>query len=239
MSSPMTASGLPELAVFARRLSVLIGSGVSLVRALSILEKDSSAQMAQALRHVRERILEGACFSEATAGARAVFPLNVTIAVRAGEISGTLDESFLWLASFLERICSMPESDEKNRLTALAQNGTAPAAGADEAAGRLLRRSWFFAMFSMSLSAGTPLEMALETASDVLSDGDRAEMTALIRSATAGESPDWDEMQTWNWFHAFAAQTLSAGKADGRLAAAASRIADACEAELFCRVGSA
>ncbi|MHA3703297.1 type II secretion system F family protein [Jatrophihabitans sp. YIM 134969] len=94
-----------DLAVFARQFATLAGSGLSLLRSLTVLEQQSkNPTLAKTLGEVRSDIESGLSLSDAMARHERVFPRLVVAMVRAGETGGFLDDA-------LERIAEITEKD--------------------------------------------------------------------------------------------------------------------------------
>ena len=94
-----------DLAVFARQFATLAASGLSLLRSLSVLERQSgNATLATTLSEVRADIESGTSLSDAMARHDRVFPRLVVAMVRAGETGGFLDDA-------LERVAVITEKD--------------------------------------------------------------------------------------------------------------------------------
>jgi type IV pilus assembly protein PilC len=103
--------GLKDLAIMSRQLATMVGSGLSLLRALTILaDQTENKKLARTLGIVRTQVETGAAFSEALARHHETFPPLMIHLVRAGEAGGFLDES-------LESIAGTFEADVKLRQT--------------------------------------------------------------------------------------------------------------------------
>jgi type IV pilus assembly protein PilC len=103
--------GLKDLAIMSRQLATMVGSGLSLLRALTILaDQTENKKLARLLGVVRSQVETGAAFSEALARHPETFPPLMIHLVRAGEAGGFLDES-------LESIAGTFEADVKLRQT--------------------------------------------------------------------------------------------------------------------------
>jgi type IV pilus assembly protein PilC len=82
------------LAQFSGQLSTLLGAGMPLLQALEALETQSSnTALITAIAEVRDDIQSGSTFASALERRPAVFPELMVNLVRAGEVSGTLDET--------------------------------------------------------------------------------------------------------------------------------------------------
>jgi type IV pilus assembly protein PilC len=94
---------LKDLAVFSRQFAVMINSGLSLLRALSILaEQTENKELGRILGEVRNDIETGSSLSVAMAKHPNVFPPLMINMIRAGEVGGFLDGVLLQLAENYE-----------------------------------------------------------------------------------------------------------------------------------------
>jgi type IV pilus assembly protein PilC len=95
--------GLKDLAVMSRQFATMINSGLSLLRALSILEEQTECKpLAKVLTQVRTEVEGGRSLSAALAAHPKVFPPLMVNMCRAGEVGGFLDQSMLQIASNYE-----------------------------------------------------------------------------------------------------------------------------------------
>lgn len=84
--------GLKDLAIMTRQLSTMISSGLSLLRALSILsEQTQNSHLAEILTKVVSDIESGSSLSDAIGRHPVEFPPIMINMVRAGEVGGFLD----------------------------------------------------------------------------------------------------------------------------------------------------
>jgi len=94
---------LKDLAVFSRQFATMINSGLSLLRALSILtEQTENKELARVLGEVRNDIETGSSLSVAMAKHPDVFPPLMVNMCRAGEVGGFLDMVLLQIATNYE-----------------------------------------------------------------------------------------------------------------------------------------
>ena len=94
---------LADVAVFARQFATMIESGITIVRALSILQTQTdNPTLRDAVTTIRQEITAGRSFSEAVAGFPKVFDTLFVAMIRAGEVSGTLDKVLTQAAETLE-----------------------------------------------------------------------------------------------------------------------------------------
>jgi type IV pilus assembly protein PilC len=92
-----------EVAIISRQLATMVNSGLSLVRALTILqEQTENPVLSGAIADVRSKVEQGATLSAALEEHPKIFgPLYVSM-IRAGEVGGALDETLARLADTLE-----------------------------------------------------------------------------------------------------------------------------------------
>ncbi len=97
--------GMADKIQFARNLGAMISAGLSVTRALSVLERQAhKAKLKAVLAALSEGVSKGTPLSEAMKGANAgVFPPLFVYMVRAGEESGNLAESLKLVANQLEQ----------------------------------------------------------------------------------------------------------------------------------------
>jgi type IV pilus assembly protein PilC len=95
---------LKDLAVFSRQFATMINSGLSLLRALTILgEQTSNRRLGQVVTRVRAEVEQGASLSGAMAKHPKVFNRLYLSMVRAGEIGGFLDQVLVKVAETFEK----------------------------------------------------------------------------------------------------------------------------------------
>jgi type IV pilus assembly protein PilC len=95
---------LADLAIFSRQLSTMVSSGMTILRALFVLEEQTEVKKLKAIIvTVRKDVEAGLSFSAALARHPKVFgPLFVSM-VRAGEIGGMLEDALMRVADQLEK----------------------------------------------------------------------------------------------------------------------------------------
>ncbi len=95
---------LKDLAVFSRQFATMVDSGLTLLRALTILAAQSSHKgFTEILDAVRVDVQRGSSLSDALAKHPKTFNHLYLAMVRAGETGGNLDASLILLAESLER----------------------------------------------------------------------------------------------------------------------------------------
>lgn len=94
---------LKDIAISARQFATMINSGLSLLRALSILsEQTDNKKLGEVYSQVRMAVEQGSSLSQAFAHHDRVFPPIMINMVRAGETGGFLDQVLLQLAENFE-----------------------------------------------------------------------------------------------------------------------------------------
>lgn len=94
---------LKDLAVMSRQFATMINSGLSLLRALTILsEQTDNKKLAGVIGEVRKDVETGNALSTALAKHEAVFPLLMINMTKAGEVGGFLDNAMLQVAENYE-----------------------------------------------------------------------------------------------------------------------------------------
>ncbi|RKS77751.1 type IV pilus assembly protein PilC [Motilibacter peucedani] len=94
---------LKDLAVFSRQFSTMINSGLSLLRALVILENQTeNEELAKVLGQVRADVETGVSLSSAMGKHVRIFPPLMVNMIRAGEVGGFLDSVLLQIAENFE-----------------------------------------------------------------------------------------------------------------------------------------
>lgn len=94
---------MPEKIAFARNLGLMLASGLSLSRALSVIERQSkNRKLKSVLADLMSEVNKGSTFAEALSKDPKVFPQLFVSMVHAGEQSGTLAESLKSVASQME-----------------------------------------------------------------------------------------------------------------------------------------
>lgn len=95
---------LKDIAVMSRQFATMIGSGLSLLRTLTILsEQTQNPKLRDTLHDVRVKVESGSSLSKALAEHPKVFSNLFVAMVRAGEAAGMLDTVLLRIADMYER----------------------------------------------------------------------------------------------------------------------------------------
>jgi type IV pilus assembly protein PilC len=94
---------LKDLAIMSWQFAVMINSGLSLLRALTILaEQSENKELARVLAEVRNDVEVGTSLSAAMSKHPAVFPPLMVNMTKAGEVGGFLDSVLLQIAENYE-----------------------------------------------------------------------------------------------------------------------------------------
>ncbi len=94
---------LKDLAIFSRQFATMINSGLSLLRALSILEEQTeNKELAKILTEVRQDVETGQSLSASLGKHPRIFPPLMVNMTRAGEVGGFLDSVMLQIAENYE-----------------------------------------------------------------------------------------------------------------------------------------
>ncbi len=92
-----------DVAVFSRQFATMVNSGLSLIRALSVLEDQTENKtLAGVVAEVRGAVEQGTSLSAAMADHPKVFNDLYLSMIRAGEVGGVLDETLIRLADMME-----------------------------------------------------------------------------------------------------------------------------------------
>src|ERR687893_867785 len=93
-----------DVAVFSRQFATMINAGLSLIRALHILEEQTeNEKLRETARAVRTDVERGSSLAQALARHPKVFSRLYVAMVKAGEAGGVLDRVLLSLASTIEK----------------------------------------------------------------------------------------------------------------------------------------
>jgi len=95
--------GKSDVVLLFRQLASLLASGVTVVAALQVLEKQAEKRrLRYVLSNLRKGVEAGNPLSDAMAGFPRQFPIMITSIIRAGEMSGLLDDALDRIATQLE-----------------------------------------------------------------------------------------------------------------------------------------
>ena len=92
-----------EVVLFTKQLFTLLKSGVPILVSLNAIKEQNNDPSFKALvEHIAEEVEQGNSFSEALAQFPKVFPPIYVNSVKVGEMSGTLEETLLYMYKYLE-----------------------------------------------------------------------------------------------------------------------------------------
>jgi type IV pilus assembly protein PilC len=106
MQTEITREKVPlvEVMHFSRQMATFLRAGVPITEALDTLRQDSkNKKFAAVLADVLEAVSTGSTLSDAIAVHRAIFPSYYLALLRAGELTGRMDESFDQLHVYIKR----------------------------------------------------------------------------------------------------------------------------------------
>lgn len=102
--SALTNPGLRDVTIFTQQLYTLLDAGIPLIEGLFLLEQQTTNSTLRAtLRKVRTDVISGDSFSAAINRFPHIFNKLYINMIRAGEVSGNIDEICLRLASLLDK----------------------------------------------------------------------------------------------------------------------------------------
>ncbi|MHC4168394.1 MAG: type II secretion system F family protein [Planctomycetota bacterium] len=93
-----------QLIDFTKQMATLLNSGIKLTEALSVLTLQiSDARFRAAVVDIRDRVITGESFTDALKDYGDYFDVIYVSMVRVGEVTGILGESFMTIATFMEK----------------------------------------------------------------------------------------------------------------------------------------
>lgn len=93
-----------DLAVFSRQFATMINAGMPMLRAMSIMVRQTdNTTLREVLREVQADLEGGSRLSEAIAKHDVIFPPLMVSMIRAGELGGFLDKALLEVATAIEK----------------------------------------------------------------------------------------------------------------------------------------
>jgi len=96
--------GKSQLIDFTKQMATLLNSGIKLTESLSVLTlQTSDVRFRNAITDIRDRVVTGESFTDALKDYSDYFDVIYVSMVRVGEVTGTLGESFLTIANFMEK----------------------------------------------------------------------------------------------------------------------------------------
>lgn len=93
-----------DLAMMNRQLATMVGAGVSLLRAITVVGQQSNSKLLQeTMRDVQAQVEQGSAFSVALSRHPKIFPPIMISMVEAGELGGFLDKALVAVADNFEK----------------------------------------------------------------------------------------------------------------------------------------
>ena len=93
-----------QLLDFTKQMATLLNSGIKLTEALSVLTMQTSdVRFKNALTDIRDRVVTGESFTDALADYSDYFDVIYVSMVRVGEVTGTMGQSLVIIANFMEK----------------------------------------------------------------------------------------------------------------------------------------
>ena len=93
-----------QLIDFTKQMATLLNSGIKLTESLSVLTLQiSDARFRAAIVDIRDRVITGESFTDALKDYGDYFDIIYVSMVRVGEVTGILGESFMTIATFMEK----------------------------------------------------------------------------------------------------------------------------------------
>ncbi len=93
-----------QIVDFTKQMATLLGSGIKLTEALSVLTMQTSDQRFKtAITEIRDRVVTGESFTDALKDYDDYFDVIYVAMVRVGEVTGTLGASLRTIANFMEK----------------------------------------------------------------------------------------------------------------------------------------
>ncbi|MCK5565028.1 MAG: type II secretion system F family protein [Planctomycetes bacterium] len=93
-----------QVAEFTKQLSTMLGAEIKLTEALSVLiQQVSDANLKSTVTDIRDRVVSGESFADALGDHSEYFDVIYVSMMRIGEVTGTLPNSLLTIANFMEK----------------------------------------------------------------------------------------------------------------------------------------
>lgn len=219
------------LTEFTLKMSTLIDTGVSIVRSLYILEKDLSKPFADVVCDMKQHIMDGANLSDAMTTHSEIFSSFYVKMIHVGEIGGILEESFRYLAEFLD------EGWKIQQLTGQKVNWEWMLSPANlqmpsdwielSEQQKIIISMMFCRSLGMMLTAGVPMNLSLEVAADLLPLVQREQIQALSKCVI--DQQIVSALDDIGILHQFASGILKVGEASGLLNVTLEKVAQVYE----------
>jgi type II secretory pathway component PulF len=97
-------SNKTQVAEFTKQLATMLGAGIKLTEALSVLVKQiTDTGLKNAITDIRDRVVTGESFTDALTEYERYFDVIYVSMIRVGEVTGTLPDSLKTIATFIEK----------------------------------------------------------------------------------------------------------------------------------------
>ncbi len=241
MPTPKTAPAVNDweqplaLIVFTRRLSLMLDAGVSLLRALEILQEMPSPY-GEAARRLHSEVENGKFLSMAMSQRPDLFPPVYVGMIRAGEVGRILEETVQRLKKVLARewnLANRHPSQESPLFLLLPAGRSLP--GTWEALSdyqQTVTLSLFFETFGTLLQSGVPIVQAMQTVGDLLPEASREGWTQVIGLVYPAGKLFSPGMQRMGIFPDFAVEMIRIDEESGSLDSMMHRLAESFEDDL-------
>lgn len=104
LSSLLRKRNKTQLIDFTKQMATLLNSGIKLTEALSVLTLQiSDARFRAAIVDIRDRVMTGESLTDTMKDYRDYFDVIYVSMIRVGEVTGVLGESFMTIATFMEK----------------------------------------------------------------------------------------------------------------------------------------
>lgn len=224
----------PALALFTRRLSLMVDAGISLVRTLDVLA-EAGPPYGQAAREIGQKVQEGATLSEAMSERPDLFSSPYILMIRAGEVGGILEETLQRMVKVVTKEWQMARRCPSQEVPLLLLHPAGTPYPNDllqlSVYQRTVTLALFFETFGMLLQSGVPILQVIETLSSLLPPAQQAGW-AQVREAVKAGKPMRLEMERMGVFPCFALEMTHIGEVAGSLDTMFYRLSEAFEDDL-------
>lgn len=219
MNNVQISDNEKSLTEFTLKMSALIDTGVSIIRSLYILEKDLPRPIADVAGDMKQRIMDGANLSDAMTAHSEIFSSFYVKMIHVGEIGGILEDSFRYLAEFLEegwKIRQLTGQQAEWQWMLTPANRQIPDDWTELTEQQKIIISMMFCRsLGMMLTAGVPANLSMEVAADLLPSIQREQVQALSKCVIDQQMVS--AFADMGIINDFAAGILKVGEASGLL----------------------
>jgi RNA polymerase sigma-70 factor (ECF subfamily) len=239
--TPMTQETVQDLdqplalVLFSYRLATLLDSGISLLNTLDILQQAPSPY-GEASRDLLQRVEQGGTLSQAMADKRALFSDFYRTMVRAGEVTGILEEMVRRVTDLMTREWTLARFCPEQEIFLINPSSTPiPADWAELSSDQqTVLLALLCEAFGMLLDSGVPILQAMEILAELLPPAQREGMRAAREAARSGERIS-TALERLGILPRFAIELMAIGEEAGRLDVTLDRAAGIFRHELECK----